>query len=177
MPSADEAKALFLGLAFDSRHFVIATSETLKVVADLVDAGVNAQETLPVLSLPMAHSERMARLKASTRIKLLKINCWLIALSQVSAYQASAARGLIALGAHVAVVAGKKGDKIQVSFRASSEFYKETDLHMGRDLATPLGEFLGGMGGGHSVSAGANGDGDVKACLNFCAKLIKKRLK
>jgi phosphoesterase RecJ-like protein len=177
LPSADEAKALFLGLAFDSRHFVIATSETLKVVAELVDAGVNAQETLPVLSLPMAHSERMARLKASTRIKLLKINFWLIALSHVSAYQASAARGLIALGAHVAVVAGKKGDKIQVSFRASSEFYKETDLHMGRDLATPVGEFLGGMGGGHSVSAGANGDGDVNACLNFCAKLIKKRLK
>ena len=176
-PAPDEAKALFLGIAFDTRHFIIATSDTLKVVADLVEAGVNAQETLPLLSLPMEHSERIARLKASTRVKLLRMNKWLIALSQVSAYQASASRGLIALGAHIAVVAGQKEDKIQVSFRASHEFYAETGIHLGRDLAKPLGDFLGGMGGGHSVSAGANGVGDVETCLEFCEKLIRKRLK
>jgi nanoRNase/pAp phosphatase (c-di-AMP/oligoRNAs hydrolase) len=177
VPSPDEAKALFLGLAFDTRHFIIATSETLKVVADLVDAGVNPQETLPVLSLPMEHSERIARLKAGSRMKLLKTKGWLITLSHVSAYQASAARGLLALGAHVAVVAGKNGDEIQVSFRACREFNKETKIHMGRDLATPLGEFMGGMGGGHSLSAGANGSGDLDFCLKFCEKLFKKLLK
>jgi phosphoesterase RecJ-like protein len=175
-PSPDEAKALFLGIAFDTRHFIIATSDTLKVVADLVDAGVNAQETLPILALPMENSERIARLKAANRVKHLTINEWLIALSHVSAYQASACRGLIALGAHVAVVAGKKENKIQVSFRASREFYEETGVHMGRDLAKPLGDFLGGMGGGHSVSAGVNGVGDVEACLKFCEKLLKKKL-
>jgi phosphoesterase RecJ-like protein len=176
-PTADEAKALFLGIAFDTRHFIIATSDTLKVVSDLVDAGVNAQETLPILSLPMEHPERIARLKAANRMNLLRIDDWLIAFSRVSAYQASACRALIALGAHVAVVAGQKQNKIQVSFRASREFYAETGVHMGRDLAKPLGDFLGGMGGGHSVSAGANGAGDVEACLRFCEKLLKKRLK
>jgi phosphoesterase RecJ-like protein len=176
-PTADEAKALFLGIAFDTRHFIIATSDTLKVVADLVDAGVNAQETLPILSLPMEHPERIARLKAANRMNLLRIDDWLIAFSRVSAYQASACRALIALGAHVAVVAGQKHNKIQVSFRASREFYAETGVHMGRDLAKPLGDFLGGMGGGHSVSAGANGVGDVEACLEFCEELLKKRLK
>jgi phosphoesterase RecJ-like protein len=176
-PNPDEAKALFLGIAFDTRHFIIATSDTLKAVADLVKAGVNAQATLPILSLPMSHPERMARLKAANRIKLLKINDWLIALSHVSAYQASACRALIALGAHVAIVAGKKHNKIQVSFRASREFYAETGVHMGTDLAKPLGDFLGGMGGGHAVSAGANGAGDVADCLKFCEKLLKTRLK
>jgi phosphoesterase RecJ-like protein len=176
-PNADEAKALFLGIAFDTRHFIIATSDTLKVVADLVAAGVNAQETLPILSLPMEHPERIARIKAANRMNLLKINNWLIALSRVSAYQASACRALIALGAHVAVVAGQKHNKIQVSFRASREFYKETGVHVGRDLAKPLGDFLGGMGGGHAVSAGANGVGDVDACLKFCVKLLKQKLK
>lgn len=176
-PNPDEAKALFLGIAFDTRHFIIATSDTLKVVADLVAAGVNAQETLPILSLPMQHSERIARLKAANRVKLLTMNDWLIALSHVSAYQASACRALIALGAHVAVVAGQKHNEIQVSFRASREFYAETGVHMGRDLAKPLGEFLDGMGGGHPVSAGANGVGDVEACLKFCEKLLKKSLK
>ena len=176
-PNPDEAKALFLGIAFDTRHFIIATSDTLKVVADLVAAGVNAQETLPILSLPMQHSERIARLKAANRVKLLTMNDWLIALSHVSAYQASACRALIALGAHVAVVAGQKHNEIQVSLRASREFYAETGVHMGRDLAKPLGEFLDGMGGGHSVSAGANGVGDVEACLKFCEKLLKNCLK
>lgn len=175
-PSQEEAKALFLGIAFDSRHFIIATSETLKVVAELTEAGVNAQEALPTLSLPMEYSERMARLKAANRTKLLRINDWLVALSHVSAYQASASRGLMALGAHVSVVAGQKAGRIQVSLRAVREFYAETGIHLGRDLAKPLGEFLGGMGGGHSVSAGANGIGDLKACLDFCGKLLKKKL-
>ena len=175
-PSPDEAKALFLGIAFDTRHFILATSKTIKTVADLTDAGVDAQETLPLLSLPMEYSERIARLKAANRVKVLRVKDWVIALSRVNAYQASAARGLLALGAHIAVVVGKKESKIQVSFRASHEFYTNTDIHMGRDLATPLGEFLGGMGGGHSVSAGANGAGDVNACLKFCEKLLKKRL-
>jgi phosphoesterase RecJ-like protein len=176
-PAPDEAKALFLGIAFDTRHFIIATSETLKIVAELTEAGVDAQETLPILSLPMEYSERVARLKASARTNLIKLDSWLIALSHVSAYQASAARGLLTLGAHVAVVAGKKENEIQVSFRATHEFYNETDIHMGRDLAKPLGDFLGGMGGGHSVSAGANGFGDVNACLKFCEKLLKKEVK
>ena len=40
-PSVAEAKALFLGIAFDTRHFILATSETLKFVAELTDAGVD----------------------------------------------------------------------------------------------------------------------------------------
>jgi nanoRNase/pAp phosphatase (c-di-AMP/oligoRNAs hydrolase) len=171
-----EAKTLFLGIAFDTRHFVIATSTTLKIVADLIDAGVNVQETLPFLSLPMEHSERIARLKASRRVKLLRVNDWLIALSHVSAYQASAARALIGLGAHVAIVAGQRGDTLQVSLRASQDFYKKTGIHLGRDVAKPLGEYLHGMGGGHSVSAGANGVGDVEASLKRCLRLLKEKL-
>ncbi|MBE0511861.1 DHH family phosphoesterase [Candidatus Bathyarchaeota archaeon] len=172
-----EAKALFLGIAFDTRHFVIATSNTLKIVADLIDAGVNAQETLPLLSLPMEYSERIARLKAGRRVKLLRINDWLIAFSHVSAYQASAARALIGLGAHVAVVAGQRGDTLQVSLRSSRDFHKKTGIHLGRDIAKPLGEYLHGMGGGHSVSAGANGVGDAEASLKRCVRLLKERLK
>jgi phosphoesterase RecJ-like protein len=172
-----EAKALFLGIAFDTRHFIIAKSTTLKIVANLVDAGVNAEGALSLLSLPMEHSERVARLKASRRVKLMNLQGWLIALSHVSAYQASAARALIGLGAHVAIVAGQRGDALQVSLRASRDFHEKTGIHLGRDIAKPLGEYLHGMGGGHSVSAGANGMGDVEASLKRCVRLLKQRLK
>ncbi len=176
-PTELEAKALFLGIAFDTRHFVIANSNTLKTVADLIEAGVNARETLPLLSLPMEYSERVARLKAGCRVKLLKINNWLIAFSHVSAYQASSARALIGLGAHVAIVAGQRGGRLQVSLRSARDFYQKTEIHLGRDIAKPLGEYLNGMGGGHSVSAGANGVGDIENCLKYCASLVKERLK
>jgi len=171
-----EAKALFLGIAFDTRHFILASSSTLKTVAELIDVGVNAKETLPLLSLPMDYPERIARLKASRRVRLMKIQEWLVALSYVSAYQASAARALIGLGVHIAVVAGHREKTVQVSMRASRDFYNKTGVHLGRDIAKPLGEYLNGMGGGHSVSAGANGVGDVNATLKRCARMLKESI-
>jgi len=172
-----EAKALFLGIAFDTKHFVLAKSATLKTVADLIDAGVNAEETLPILSLPIDTPERIARLKACQRARLVRVNEWLITLSHVNAYQASAARALIALGADVAAVAGQRGDAVQVSLRSSRDFNKITGIHLGRDIAKPLGEYLQGMGGGHSTSAGANGVKDLESSLKCCERLLKWRLK
>ncbi len=172
-----EAKALFLGIAFDTKHFILAKSATLKTVADLIDAGVNAEETLPILSLPIDTPERIARLKACQRARLIRVNGWLITLSHVNAYQASAARALIALGADVAAVAGQRGDTVQVSLRSSRDFNKTTGIHLGRDIAKPLGEYLHGMGGGHSTSAGANGVRDLESSLKRCERLLKWRLK
>jgi nanoRNase/pAp phosphatase (c-di-AMP/oligoRNAs hydrolase) len=171
-----EAKALFLGIAFDTRHFILASSSTLKTVAELIDIGVNAEEALSLLSLPMDYPERIARLKASRRVRLMKIQEWLVALSHVSAYQASAARALIRLGAHIAVVAGQREERIQVSLRACRDFYKKTGIHLGRDIAKPIGDYLNGMGGGHSISAGANGVGDVEATLKRSVRLLKKSI-
>ncbi len=171
-----EAKALFLGIAFDTRHFILASSDTLKILADLTKVGVKAEETLALLSLPMTPSERIARLKAGKRVKLLKINSWLVAFSHVGAFQASAARALISLGAHVAIVAGQRDEKIQISMRASRDFNEKTRIHLGRDIAKPLGEHLQGLGGGHAVSAGANGIGDLEASLKRSLRLLKEKI-
>jgi nanoRNase/pAp phosphatase (c-di-AMP/oligoRNAs hydrolase) len=175
-PDQPEAKALFLGISFDTRHFVLANSTTLKNIAELIDAGVNAQETLAMLSLPMHFSERVARLKATRRTRLFKVNQWIIALSHVSSYQASAARALIELGAHVAAVAGTKNEDIEISLRSSLDFFKHTQIHLGRDIAKPLGEYLHGMGGGHATAAGVNGKGDVEIGLKKCISLLKEQL-
>ncbi|MBC7130486.1 DHH family phosphoesterase [Candidatus Bathyarchaeota archaeon] len=172
----NEAKALFLGIAFDTRHFVLASSSTLKTLAELVDAGVNVKEVLPMLSLPMDFSEKVARLKACRRAKIFKINNWLIVLSHVSAYQASAARAIIDLGADVAAVAGQKNDNLEISLRCTREFYEKTGIHLGRDIAKPLGEHLKGMGGGHATAAGVNGIGEIEAGLKRFLRLIRDKL-
>jgi bifunctional oligoribonuclease and PAP phosphatase NrnA len=179
----EAAKAMFLGIAFDSRHFVLGNPSTFRALAEIVSKGVNPQEALAKLNLPMDHSERMARLKACKRAKIIKVNNWIIALSHVSACQASAARALIDLGAHVAVVAGKKSNspEIEISMRCNREFNEQTKIHLGKDIAKPLGqylqgEFLQGTGGGHALAAGVNGRGQISVALQQSLKLLKDML-
>jgi bifunctional oligoribonuclease and PAP phosphatase NrnA len=172
----NEAEALFLGIAFDTRHFVLASCSTFKVVVKLCQAGVNPQEMLTLLSLPMDSSERTARIKACQRAELAKVDQWIIALSHVSAYQASAARALVDLGVHAAAVAGQKNEEVEVSLRCSRDFQKATGIHLGKDIAQPLGEYLRGMGGGHAMAAGANGKGDIEDGLKRCLQLFKDKL-
>ncbi len=176
-PSLEEATLLFLGIAFDTKHFILANSETFKAVGYLVEIGVNPREALQLLTLPMDVSERIARLKAGQRLTLTRIKDWIIVFSHVGSYQASAARALIDLGAHVAIVSGKKGDQVQVSLRSSQEFYKKTGIHLGNDLARPLGEYMNGMGGGHSTSAGMDGVGDLDTVVKYSIKILKSKLK
>lgn len=175
-PDLNTAKALFLGITFDTRHFVLANSSTFKTIAALSDIGVNPQEELAALALPMDFSERVARIKASRRAKLVKIDNWIIALSHVSAYQASAARALVDLGAHLAAVAGQKNEKIEISLRCTNEFHQATGIHLGRDIAKLLGEYLQGMGGGHATAAGVNGVGSIEKGLKRCLRLVKEKL-
>lgn len=175
-PDLNEARALFLGITFDTRHFVLANSSTFKTISELIDIGVNPQEELSSLALPMDFSERVARMKACRRAKLIKMGDWIIALSHVSAYQASSARALIDLGAHMAAVAGQENDKIEISMRCTRDFNKATGIHLGRDIAKPLGAFLQGMGGGHATAAGVNGMGCVEKGLKRCLRLVRENL-
>ena len=175
-PGLNEAKALFLGITFDTRHFILAKTSTFKTISELSDIGVNPQEELSSLALPMDFSERVARMKACRRAKLIKIENWIIALSHVSAYQASAARALVDLGAHLAAVAGQKNEKIEISLRCTREFNQATGIHLGRDIARPLGEHLQGMGGGHATAAGVNGTGHLEKGLKRCLRLVKEQL-
>jgi len=175
-PGLNEAKALFLGITFDTRHFVLANSSTFKTISELSDIGVNPQEELSSLALPMDFSERVARMKACRRAKLIKVENWIIALSHVSAYQASAARALVDLGAHMAAVAGQKNEKIEISLRCTRDFHQVTGIHLGKDIAKTLGEYLQGMGGGHATAAGVNGAGYVEKGLKRCLRLIKEKI-
>ncbi|MCX8170784.1 MAG: DHH family phosphoesterase, partial [Candidatus Bathyarchaeota archaeon] len=175
-PSKDVAEALFLGIAFDTRHFTLAPSSTFKVIADLVDLGVDAQEVLQLLLVPMDVSERIARLKACRRMRLMRIYGWIIVFSHVGSFQASAARALVDVGASLAIIGSQDKDKISISLRSSNEFRVRTGIHLGRDLAKILGEYLHGMGGGHSTSAGVNGTGDLEEAFKYAARVLKERL-
>ena len=170
------ARALFLGIAYDTRHLLLANADTFLAVAKLVQAGARPRELIPLLSVEMDYSERVARLKACMRARVFRFGDWLVALSHVSAFQASAARALLSLGAHLAIVAGEKEGRLRVSMRATNDFASKTGIHLGRDLARPLGELINGMGGGHALSAGANGKGEPEEALEHCLRLLGELL-
>lgn len=175
-PSLNVANALFMGIVTDTRHFILGNASTFKTVSELSEIGVNPKEALNFLSIPVRFSERIARLKACRRAQLITIDKWIISFSNVSSYQASAARAFIDLGAHIAIVAGQKSDKIKMSLRCSKEFNKKTGMHIGKDIAQPLGKYLQGIGGGHALAAGLNGIGKVENALNQCLVIIRNYL-
>ena len=175
-PNLNEAKALFVGIAFDTRHFALANSSTFEILAKLVATGIDVQPTLALFAQPIELSERVAKLKACKRAKIVKVEGWIIALSHVSAYQASAAKALVDLGAHMAAVAGKKNGKVELSLRCTRQFNELAGVHLGVDIATPLGEFLGGVGGGHAMASGVSGKGEIQQALKQCLVLIKQKI-
>jgi nanoRNase/pAp phosphatase (c-di-AMP/oligoRNAs hydrolase) len=172
----NEAKALFTGIAFDTRHFALGDSDTFRIAGGLVNAGVDAQAMLALFQNPIENSERLAKLKACKRAKIVKIGEWIITLSHVSAYEASAAKSLVDLGAHMAAVAGKKAGKLEVSLRCNRDFSEKLGIHLGKDIAMPMGELLGGVGGGHAMAAGVNAKGEVDDALKKCLDLLKGKI-
>ncbi|MDR0493734.1 MAG: DHH family phosphoesterase [Nitrososphaerota archaeon] len=175
-PNLNEAKALFVGIAFDTRHFALANSPTFGILAALVAEGIDAQQTLAQFALPIDTSERIAKLKACKRAKIVQIEEWIVALSHVSAYQAPAAKALVDLGAHISAVAGKKNGKIEISLRSVRQFNEGTGIHLGTDIAAPLGEYLQGVGGGHAMASGVSGKGEIQDALKQCLTLLKQKL-
>ncbi len=170
------ALALFLGIAYDSRHFALATSEVFKLTSELVSRGLDARKAMRLLQVPMTESERIARLKGSQRLFLKQVKGWVLATSHVGSHQASVARGLIMLGADVAIVAGEKKDRVRISLRSTQDFYDKTGIHLGRDVARPVGDLIKGAGGGHALSSGVYGYSKAIAVLEKCLNAITERL-
>jgi phosphoesterase RecJ-like protein len=175
-PSRNVALALFLGIAYDSRHFALASSRAFRIASELVSVGFDARKAMRLLQVPMSESEKIARLKGSQRLLLRRVKGWALAATHVGSHQASVARALITLGADVAIVAGEKKGRLRISLRSTQEFYERTAIHLGRDIARPIGEMVEGTGGGHALSSGVCGHGEVKAALEKCLDAVTKKL-
>lgn len=171
-----DALAAFLGLAYETGHFAIATTRSLKLACKLLDLGVDGAEALKIIRVPMDNSERIARLKSARRMNWESIGGWLVASTTVGSFHASVARSLISLGAHLAIVGGEKEDRLTLSLRSTTEFFAGTNFHLGRDLATILGQTMNGAGGGHSTAAGATVQGKLDEVIKKSVELFREYL-
>jgi nanoRNase/pAp phosphatase (c-di-AMP/oligoRNAs hydrolase) len=154
--SQELATILLVGMIFDSRRFRHITESSFKIVQYLLDNGGDYKEALDVLHQPMQVSEKMARVKGASRVKIYKVNNHIFTLSYISSFESSLARALIALGADFALtVAVQQNRETRISMRCTNIFAELNKIHLG-DIANKFTKIYTGTGGGHSTAAGIN---------------------
>jgi nanoRNase/pAp phosphatase (c-di-AMP/oligoRNAs hydrolase) len=168
------ANLLLAGLIFDTRRFFYADEHTLSVASLLIQAGADYQKCVRALIIKQDRSERIARLKAAGRLKIHDIDGWIIVTSKVGAFEASACRSIIDLGADVAIVGGSPSNGVvRISSRSTKEFHSKTGVSLGKDIMEVIGQIIDGEGGGHSNAAGANGKKNLEKALKRSVDLIR----
>lgn len=171
-PTKKVATILIIGILCETRHLRLATSKTILTISNLIKQGIAIEKLRAILEIQMDQSERLARLRAAQRIKISNIAGWIIVTTNVGSHHASAARALAFLGADLAIVGSSDKDRLKISLRSKEEFYQKSGIHLGRDLAKPLGDYVNGTGGGHSLAAGVTGSGEVENALNKALEML-----
>jgi len=171
---SNTAELLLTGILFDTRRFLYADPQTLQIVIELIKRGAQYDRCIHALQIKPDRSERIARLKAAGRIAIHLIDEWVIVSSIINAFEASACRSLIEMGADVAIIGGRPSkDVVRLSSRSTSEFYHQTGINLGTDIMEPIGDLIQGKGGGHANAAGANGKKNLKKALGKAVELIR----
>jgi nanoRNase/pAp phosphatase (c-di-AMP/oligoRNAs hydrolase) len=172
--SSSIANLLLTGMIFDTRRFFHSGRESFQLAVKLIDTGADYDSCVRALIIKPDRSERIARLKAAGRLQVHNMGGWIVAVSKIGAYEASACRALIEIGADVAIVAGKTSKGIvRFSSRSSRQFSSETGVNLGTDVMEPIGEIIGGEGGGHANAAGANGTKNRSKGLSKAIELLQ----
>jgi nanoRNase/pAp phosphatase (c-di-AMP/oligoRNAs hydrolase) len=174
--STEMGIALIAGIITDTGHFKHATSNSLRVTADLLDESkIQYVEVLDLLSTaPQDVSMRIAMIKAAMRAKIERVGDWIIATSHVSSFNGTAATTLVNIGADVAFVATTSGDTVRVSSRARRGAIEKGVLLS--KILEELGRTHGGTGGGHDGAAGVETKGEQNQILAECVEHVKKIL-
>jgi nanoRNase/pAp phosphatase (c-di-AMP/oligoRNAs hydrolase) len=159
-PSKTEATFLLIGILYDSRRFFRIGKDAFHAADLLLAAGGDYSGALSVLRHTTDRSEKIARLKAAQRGRLIEVGKWIVTCSSVSSFAASACRAFIDLGADVAIVTSKRKDDIRITTRSSNAFYETTKVNLAK-LMERIGIELGGHGGGHPTAATVSGISDA----------------
>ena len=166
---------LLAGIVYDTRHFILSTSRTLRIAADLIDQGASLEKALKALqSPPMELPERIARLKAAQRMHLYRAGDYIIVVTHIGAYESSVARAILDLGADIAIIVSEHGTEVRIIGRARKGVVEELGLNLGRDVMEPVGKALGGSGGGHAQAAGASARASLERALDTVVEILRQ---
>jgi len=169
------AQALLTGILFDSQHLTIADCRTIKIVAELCKSA-SLTFSKELLETPRSVPEIIARVKAVKRLTAYRAKDWIIAITNVSSFQASVANSILDLGADVAFALGGRGDEVRGSLRSTQSFYSNTNVHLGIDIAQKLASILKGKGGGHPTAASLTSSCTIDETISLFLSTLSDRL-
>jgi len=111
-------------------------------------------------------SKKVAQLKAMRRLRFEKVGDQVVAVSQVSSFEAAAARALLVAGADVVFIGAERKNELRISSRAKPHILAK-GVHLGHFMEE-IGRATGNQGGGHDGAAGLNGTGNADRALDLC---------
>jgi nanoRNase/pAp phosphatase (c-di-AMP/oligoRNAs hydrolase) len=150
----DAALALVAGILADTERLRIAPNSAVRHALEILEeGGLELTDVIQAIERPVYDRSRaIAMLKAANRTEHHEIGDFLMAISHVGAFEASAARFLVAMGADVALVASEEGGTTSLTGRVGRRAL-DAGFHLAQFLRA-LGERTGGGGGGHAGAAG-----------------------
>ena len=117
-------------------------------------------------------SEKIAHIKALQRVKLIRINNWLIGISHLSSFSASAASLLTKVGFDIGIVVSDDKNGFRITTRAKKQVCLKTGLHLGKIVS----KINNVSGGGHDGAATLNGKIGLAESLDQLIDKIKETL-
>jgi nanoRNase/pAp phosphatase (c-di-AMP/oligoRNAs hydrolase) len=156
----------------DSGFLKYANSKTLIHLSKILQEEIEYQDIIGLFNNITDLSEKIAKIKGLQRVKLLRLEDWLIGISHVSSYSASVATMLIGIGFDISIVYAKEKSEYRITTRANKAICAKTGLHLGKILH----ELSNGNGGGHEGAASLNGDINIEKFLESLLDTIKKIL-
>ena len=172
-----EAGLLLGGILYDTRRFLRARRETFTAAAYLLGRGADYGAVVSALQrrTEEEYSERVARLKAAARSRVFAADNILLVVTHVGAFESSAARALLDLGADVAIVVSEQKGGVRVSGRAKP-LAVSRGIRLG-GFMEGLAEKMGGTGGGHDAAAGATGAVGLEEALEIIVRELEHYLR
>lgn len=172
----DVYQVLLTGILYDSQHLTIANSRAIGVVSELCRKGASLEVSRDLLRAEKNVPETMARLKAAKRMKVYRAGEWLITMTTIGSFHASAARALLAIGADMAFALGVRDDGVRCSMRSTQNFYAKTGIHLGTDIARRVASVLKGRGGGHPTASSFSSPTSIGETITALLDVLSERL-
>lgn len=175
--NSDAAMALVAGIMADTERFRIApNSALLDTLTILEEGGLELADVVQAIERPVYDRSRtIAMLKAANRSEYFEIGQIILARTRVGAFESSAARNLVFMGADVGIVASEDGDTTSLTGRVSKRAV-DAGFHLG-EFFQRLAETTGGDGGGHAGAAGFKATFPVdeleQAYLDLATEILK----
>jgi len=156
----------------DSGFLKHGNTQSIRNLSKILKDQIEIQDIFQLLERDQDISEKIARIKALQRVKLIRIKNWLIGISHLSSFTASAASMLTNVGFDIGIVVSEDKSSYRITTRAKKQICLRTGLHLGKIIS----EIKNVNGGGHDGAATLNGRNDVEESLNQLIDKIKETL-